>query len=126
MEIKKDLFYAKSHEWVRFNEDGTATVGLSDHAQDAMGDVAFVNLCDEGESFAAGDVIGDVESIKAVSDIYSPVGGTVVRVNDELLDTPESINSDPYGAWLVELEDVEKNGDLMDADEYEKFLAEEE
>lgn len=124
MEIKKDLFYAETHEWVKFNDDGTALVGISDHAQDAMGDVAFVNLCDEGESLSAGDVLGDIESIKAVSDVYSPVGGTVTRVNDELLDSPELLNSAPYDSWLVELTDVVKNDALMDADAYEAFIAE--
>lgn len=124
MEIKKDLFYAETHEWVKFTEDGNALVGLSDHAQDAMGDVAFVNLCDEGEALAAGDTIGDVESIKAVSDIYAPVGGTVVKVNDALLDSPELINSAPYESWLVELTDVVKNDALMDAAAYEAFIAE--
>ena len=124
MEVKKGLFYAETHEWVMFNPDGTALVGISDHAQDAMGDVAFVNLCDEGETFAAGDVIGDIESIKAVSDVYSPVGGTVTKVNDALLDSPELLNSAPYDSWLIELTDVVKNDSLMDAEAYEAFIAE--
>ncbi|HZK39666.1 MAG TPA: glycine cleavage system protein GcvH, partial [Clostridia bacterium] len=114
------------HEWVRFEQDGTAFIGLTDHAQDALGDVAFINLCDEGESFSVGDVIGDIESIKAVTDVYTPVGGTVASVNDELLDAPEKINSDPYGSWLVEFKDVVKGDELLDAESYEKFLAEEE
>lgn len=126
MEIPNDLFFTKTHEWIKFTEEGTALVGLSDHAQETLGDVAFINLCDEGESFNAGDIIGDLESIKAVSDILSPVSGTVVRVNDELLDKPELINSDPYGSWLVELEDIKKNDDLLDPKAYEKLLTEEE
>lgn len=125
MEIPKDLFFAKTHEWVKYTDDGTALVGLSEHAQELMGDVAFINLCDEGERFNAGDNIGDIESIKAVSDVYTPVGGTVISVNDELLDKPELINSDPYGSWLIELEDVANNNDLLDSASYEKFLAEE-
>ncbi len=124
MKIEKDLFYAETHEWVKYNNDGTALVGISDHAQEAMGDVAFVNLCDEGETLAVGDVLGDIESIKAVSDVYSPVGGTVTKVNDALLDNPDLINSAPYDSWLVELTDVVKNEALMDADAYEAFIAE--
>lgn len=126
MKIPENLFFSKTHEWVRYEEDGTAFIGLTDHAQDALGDVAFINLCDEGESFSAGDVIGDIESIKAVTDVYTPVGGTVAKVNDELLDAPENINSAPYDSWLIELEGVVRNDDLLDADAYEKFLAEEE
>lgn len=126
MEIPSDLFFAKSHEWVKFTDEGTAKIGLSDHAQEALGDVAFINLCDEGDSLNAGDVLGDIESIKAVSDVYSPIGGMVVSVNDELLDNPERINSDPYGSWLVELDDVVNSDELLDAAAYEKFLAEEE
>lgn len=124
MEIPNDLFYAKTHEWVKFTDEGTALIGLSDHAQEILGDVAFINLCDEGEILNAGDVIGDIESIKAVSDVYTPVSGTVICVNDELLDKPDLINSDPYGSWLIELEDFEKNSDLLDSQAYEKFLAE--
>ncbi|MEI6580141.1 MAG: glycine cleavage system protein GcvH [Eubacteriales bacterium] len=126
MEIPSDLFFAKSHEWVKFTAEGTAKIGLSDHAQDALGDVAFINLCDEGDSLSAGEILGDIESIKAVSDVYSPIGGTVVSVNEELLDYPERINADPYGSWLVELDDVVKSNELLDAAAYEKFLAEEE
>ncbi len=125
MEIPNDLFYAKTHEWVKFTDEGTALIGLSDHAQEILGDVAFINLCDEGDILNAGDVIGDIESIKAVSDVYTPVSGTVICVNDELLDKPDLINSDPYGSWLIELEDVEKSSDLLDSQAYEKFLAEE-
>lgn len=126
MNVPKDLFFSKTHEWVRFEQDGTAFIGLTDHAQDALGDVAFINLCDEGESFSVGDVIGDIESIKAVTDVYTPVGGTVASVNDELLDAPENINSDPYGSWLIELKDVIRGDELLDVESYEKFLTEEE
>ncbi len=126
MSIPKDLLYAKTHEWVRFTSDGRAFIGITDHAQESLGDVAFINLCDEDEVLNAGDVIGDIESIKAVTDIYSPISGKVVAVNEELFDSPELINSEPYGAWFVELDEVETNGDLLDAEEYELFLAEEE
>lgn len=125
MQIPSDLFFSKTHEWVKFNEDGTALIGLTDHAQEAMGDIAFINLCDEGETYEAGDVLGDVESIKAVTDIYAPVGGTVIAVNEEVLDSPELVNSDPYGSWLVELEDLTGKEALLDSLAYEDFLAEE-
>ncbi len=126
MKVPEDLFFSKTHEWVRFAQEGTAFIGLTDHAQEALGDVAFINLCDEGESFNAGDVIGDIESIKAVTDVYTPVSGTVVSVNDALLDAPEKINTDPYASWLIELDGVVSNDALLDAESYEKFLAEEE
>lgn len=125
MNVPGELLYTKSHEWVKFTDEGTALIGLSDHAQEALGDVAFINLCDEGDSLSAGEVLGDIESIKAVSDVYCPVGGTVVSVNDDLLDNPERINADPYGSWLIELEDVVNNDELMDAEAYEQYLAEE-
>ncbi len=125
MQIPSDFFFSKTHEWVKFNEDGTALIGLTDHAQEAMGDIAFINLCDEGETYEAGDVLGDVESIKAVTDIYAPVGGTVIAVNEEVLDSPELVNSDPYGSWLVELEDLKGKEALLDSLAYEDFLAEE-
>jgi len=124
MSVQKDLFYAGSHEWVKYLGGGKALVGVSDHAQEEMGDVAFINLCEVGEILTAGDSLGDIESIKAVSDIYCPVDGTVSKVNDELLDDPSKLNSDPYGSWLIELENVTENSGLMDAAAYESFIAE--
>lgn len=126
MKIPGDLWFAKTHEWVKFTEDGTALVGLSDHAQESLGDVAFINLCDEGDVLEAGDVLGDIESIKAVSDVYAPVGGRVLSVNEDLLDFPDRINSDPYGSWLIEMDDVINSDTLMDAASYKEFLASEE
>ena len=99
-------------------------VGVSDHAQEEMGDVAYINLCEAGEILTAGDSLGDIESIKAVSDIYCPVDGTVSKVNNELLDDPSLLNSDPYGSWLVELENVTENSELMDSGVYEAFISE--
>ncbi len=119
------LFFAKSHEWVRFTEDG-AEVGLSDHAQQALGDLVFVNLPAVGDAVEAGAVAADVESVKAVSDIYSPVSGTVSAVNDELLDAPERINEAPYEAWLYRVEDVSEKGELLTEEEYAQYLTEEE
>ena len=119
-----ELQYSKSHEWVK-TEDGVTVVGISDFAQDALGDVVFVNLPAEGDTVTAGEAFGDVESVKAVSDLVSPVTGTVCGVNEELLDAPEKLNSDPYGAWLIKVENVEGSEELLDAAAYEAFCTEE-
>lgn len=125
MNTPDHLRYTKSHEWVLFADDGTAKVGLTDHAQDALGDLVFVNLPQVGDALTCGEALGDVESVKAVSDVYSPVTGTVKAVNEDLLDTPEAINADPYGAWLVELEDITDQEELLDAAAYEAHCAQE-
>ena len=104
MEIKQDLLYAKSHEWVKFLDDTTALVGVSDYAQHELGDLVFANLPEVGDHVVAGKMFCDVESVKAVSDIYAPVTGTVAEVNEELLDEPEKINQSPYEAWLAKVE----------------------
>ncbi|MCU9946492.1 glycine cleavage system protein GcvH [Pseudomonas sp. PDM13] len=101
--IPADLRYAPSHEWARLEADGSVTVGISDHAQEALGDVVFVELPDVGKTLAAGQEAGVVESVKAASDIYSPVSGEVIAVNQLLTDSPENVNSDPYGAWFFKL-----------------------
>ena len=123
-----ELQYSKSHEWVKV-EDGVTVVGISDFAQNALGDVVFVNLPAEGDSVTAGDAFGDVESVKAVGRIVEetvlPVSGTVVAVNTELENAPEVMNSDPYGAWLIKVENVEGSEELLDAAAYEAFCAEE-
>ena len=118
------LKYTKSHEWVKF-EDGVAVVGISDFAQDALGDVVFVNLPQVGDEVVAGESFGDVESVKAVSDLISPVSGVVLEVNEELDDSPENLNSDPYGAWIIKVENVTDEEELLDAAAYEAFCAEE-
>ncbi len=125
MNTPDHLRYTKSHEWILFADDGTAKVGLTDHAQDALGDLVFVNLPQVGDALTCGEALGDVESVKAVSDVYSPVAGTVKAVNEDLLDTPEAINSDPYGAWLVEVEDITDQEELLDAAAYEAHCAQE-
>ena len=125
MNTPDHLRYTKSHEWVLFADDGTAKVGLTDHAQDALGDLVFVNLPQVGDALTCGEALGDVESVKAVSDVYSPVTGTVKAVNEDLLDTPEAINSDPYGAWLVEVEGITDQEELLDAAAYEAHCAQE-
>ena len=124
MNIPEDLQYTKSHEWVRIEGD-TATIGITDHAQDELGDVVFVELPDEGATFDAGDSFGTVESVKAVSDLYTPVGGEVIEVNSALEDAPEKINEDPYGeGWIVKLRTSDK-ADLLSPEEYEEVVAEE-
>ena len=125
MSVPGDLQYTKTHEWVR-REGDTATVGITDHAQDELGDVVFIELPEEGASFGAGDAFGTIESVKAVSDLYSPVGGEVVEVNEALNDAPEKVNEDPYGeGWFIRLR-VSGEGNLLSAEEYEKALEEEE
>ena len=125
MNTPEHLRYTKSHEWILFADDGTAKVGLTDHAQDALGDLVFVNLPQVGDTLTCGEALGDVESVKAVSDVYSPVSGTVKAVNEDLLDAPESINADPYGAWLVEVEGISDQEELLDAAAYEPHCAQE-
>ncbi len=119
-----ELQYSKSHEWVKA-EDGVTVVGISDFAQNALGDVVFVNLPAEGDSVTAGDAFGDVESVKAVSDLVSPVSGTVCAVNEDLLDEPEQLNKAPYDAWLIKVENVSDTEELLDAVAYEAFCAQE-
>lgn len=117
-----DYQFTKSHEWVAFSDDTTAKIGISDFAQSELGDLVFINLPEVGDSFSLGDVLADVESVKAVSDIYSPVSGTVVAVNEELLDSPELVNEEAYEAWFVEMGDIEKTEELIDQGEYDAFV----
>ena len=123
-----ELKYASSHEWARLEEDGTVTVGISDHAQEALGDVVFVELPDVGSNLAAGDDAGVVESVKAASDIYAPVGGEVIAVNEQLEDEPETVNGDPYNdGWFYKLqpEDSSELEKLLSAEEYQQQCDEE-
>ena len=122
MNFPKELKYSNDHEWVKI-EGGVAIVGISDYAQDAMGDIVFINLPQVGDTVAVDDVFGDLESVKAVSDMKSPVSGTVAEINEELLDSPEKLNGDPYGTWIMKVENFEA-GDLMDAAAYEAFCKE--
>ena len=114
MNYPTNLQYSKSHEWIR-TEDGVAVIGISDFAQHALGDVVFVNLPGEGDEVTAGEAFGDVESVKAVSDLVSPVSGTVCAVNEELLDAPELLNSQCYDAWIIKVEGVTATEELLDA-----------
>ena len=122
MNFPAELKYSNDHEWVKF-EGNIAVIGISDYAQDAMGDVVFINLPGEGDEVTVGDTFGDIESVKAVSDVCSPVSGTIVAVNEELADAPETLNKDPYGAWIIKVEFTEQ-ADLMDAEAYEAFCKE--
>ena len=125
MSVPEELQYTRSHEWVR-TEGDTATIGITDHAQDELGDIVFIELPEQGSTFGAGDSCGTVESVKAVSDLYAPVGGEVVEVNEALNDSPEKINEDPYGeGWIMKLR-VSDEVNLLSASDYERFIEEEE
>lgn len=120
-EIRSELKYMPSHEWARLEEDGTVTIGISDHAQDALGDVVFVETPEVGSELAAGDEAGVVESVKAASDIYAPVSGEVIAVNESLEDAPESVNESPYDeGWMfrVKPSDTGELDKMLDADAY--------
>ena len=125
MAAPRDLQFSKTHEWVKFLEDGTALVGFTDYAQDALGDLVFINAPSEGDSVTAGEPLGDIESVKAVSDIYSPVSGTVLEINEDVVDDPAKINADPYGSWIVKIGDITQQGDLLGPDAYDKLCEEE-
>ncbi|AWL11138.1 Glycine cleavage system H protein [Saliniradius amylolyticus] len=125
--IPSELRYAASHEWVRPEGDGTYTVGITEHAQDLLGDMVFVELPDEGDAVSAGDDVAVAESVKAASDIYAPITGEVVAINEDLEDSPELVNSDPYGdGWMfrIKAEDDGEFNDLMDAEGYQNSIDE--
>ena len=126
MKYPTELKYRKSHEWVKFLDESTALIGISDFAQNSLGGIVFVNLPEEGDEVTAGKEFADVESVKAVSDIFSPVSGVVAEVNEELLDAPEMINENPYDSWFIKVENISETEDLMDAEAYEKFTESEE
>lgn len=126
--MPEDLKYTKEHEWIRDNGDSTMTVGITDHAQDELGDLVFVELPEAGRRVASGEACAVIESVKAASDIYSPLAGEVVEINPVLSDAPETINDDPYSAgWLFKLRpsDTSQLDDLLDATDYQSFVAEE-
>jgi glycine cleavage system H protein len=126
--VPVELKYAKTHEYARTNDDGSVTVGISDSAQDQLGDMVFIELPEVGQTVAAGEACAVVESVKAASDVYAPVGGEIVEVNEALVDSPETVNQDAYGeGWLFRMqpEDVSEMAALMDGDAYEVFLASE-
>ena len=127
MNFPEDLKFSKEHEWVRISGN-IATIGVSDYAQDQLGEVVFIELPDEGEEFEKDDAFGVIESVKSVNDIYAPLTGRIVDVNDPVVDSPEIVNEDPYGeGWLVkiELSDPKELGELMSAKDYEAYIKEE-
>ncbi len=125
-QIPEDLFYTKDHEWVRLMDNSRARVGITDHAQDALGDVTFVDLPQSGDSFAAGESFGAVESVKAASDLYMPLAGEVTAVNEGLEASPEQVNTDPYGeGWMIEVK-LDKGSDregLLSPEAYRELVA---
>ena len=126
--IPVDLKYARTHEWVRLNDDGTVTVGISDNAQEQLGDMVFVEVPEVGQNVEATEACAVVESVKAASDVYAPVSGEITAVNEVLTDTPETVNQDAYGAgWIFRMQPAElpELDTLMDAEAYESFIASE-
>lgn len=126
MKVIEGLKYAKGHEWVRM-EGNRAYIGITDFAQDELGDIVFIELPEVGTDVEVEDILGSIESVKAASDIYAPVSGTVVEVNEELEGSPELVNEEPFESWIavIEVNDTGELNDLMDADAYEKFCEEE-
>ena len=124
-EAPSELKYSKSHEWVRLNDDGTVTVGITDHAQELLGDLVYVELPEPDGELAAEQACAVVESVKAASDVYAPLAGTVVEVNQGLADSPEAVNRDAYGdGWIMRLKPADSDAlnELMDSDEYQEFI----
>jgi glycine cleavage system H protein len=126
MNIPKDLRYTESHEWVRREADGSVSIGITEHAQEQLGDIVFVDMPKAGRKVAAGEAIGVVESVKAASDIYAPIAGEILAANAELADAPEKVNQDAYGAWMFRMKpaDLSAIDKLLDAAAYEKVAAE--
>ncbi len=127
--IPTELRYARTHEWARSEDDGSVVVGISDHAQAALGDLVFVETPEAGVEVATGDACAVVESVKAASDMYSPIAGEIIAVNEALGDAPETVNQDPYGeGWIMKIKPADPGeiGDMMDAEAYEAYLEEEE
>ena len=122
-ELPGDLKYTREHEWLRQEEDGSITIGITDHAQSALGDLVYVELPDVDQDVESGGEMAVVESVKAASDVYAPLGGTIIQINEALSDDPEKINADPYGdGWIVRLQPSGDAGDTMDPDAYQDFL----
>ncbi|MFO1305345.1 MAG: glycine cleavage system protein GcvH [Burkholderiales bacterium] len=125
MNVPKELKYAESHEWMRAEADGTVTVGITDHAQEALGDLVFIELPAVGRKLAAGEACAVVESVKAASDVYAPIAGEVVAAHTELASTPEALNADAYASWLFRIKPSDANAlaGMLDAAAYEKLIA---
>lgn len=121
MKVLDNLAYAKTHEWVKFLDETTALIGLTDFAQSELGDLVFINMPEIGDNLVIGKSFADVESVKAVSDVYSPVSGTVAEINEELMDSPEKVNKDSYEAWFIKVENITDKEDFLNAAEYKIF-----
>lgn len=126
MNIPQNLLYSKSHEWVLFLDETTVRIGITDTAQQLLGDLVYINLPEVGDAVVSGETFADVESVKAVSDIYSPVTGEISAVNEELKDNPQFMNSAPYESWLIEIKNLSDREALLNAEQYAKICAEEE
>ena len=125
MKIPKNLLYTREHEWAEF-KDNEVTIGITDYAQSQLGDVIFIEFPDVGEKFNSGDVFGEVEAVKTVSELYLPISGAITKINESLEDAPESVNSDPYGkGWLVKIspENINDRAGLINSEEYEDFIS---
>ncbi len=126
MSLPADLKYTREHEWIKDNGDGTVTIGITDFAQSELGDIVFVEIEPEGTEFSKDDTFGTVEAVKTVSDLYAPLDGEIIEVNEQLEDEPESVNDDPYGdGWMaiIKLSDASQLDELLSADEYEEVIA---
>jgi len=124
MDVREGLLYTKSHEWIKMDGE-IAWIGLTDFAQSELGNIVFVNLPEQDDSVIVGESFADVESVKAVSDVFSPVSGNVIEINEELQDSPERINEEPYEAWFVKIGDITDKEEFLTASEYEVFLTKE-
>lgn len=125
MNTPKDLFYTAEHEWLRFEGDTRVQIGITDFAQNALGDIVYVTLPAVGDPVTANTSFAEIESVKAVSEVFCPVSGKVKAVNESLYDAPEALNADPYGVWLIEVEEVSDKTELLDAAAYEAHCAKE-
>ena len=124
MNFPEELKYSRTHEWVRFEDETSAYIGITDYAQDQLGDLVFANLPEVGDEVEAGEAFADVESVKAVSDVISPVSGRVTSVHEALADEPQMMNESPYEAWFVKVENITDVEELMTAEEYQAFIEE--
>ena len=125
MNLPKELSYTKTHEWVKWLDETTVLVGITDHAQESLGDIVFINLPEIDQQLTKESAFGDVESVKAVSEVYSPVSGKVTKINEAILDSPEKVNQDPYGSWFMEVSEVNDKTALLTSEEYQSTITEE-
>ena len=121
LQYPKELKYSKTHEWIKEDEEGNSIIGVTDYAQKELGDIVFIDMPEVGDDVIMGDSFADIESVKAVVDINSPVSGTIMEVNEELLDAPELLNDDPYESWIVKIKDVTETEEIIDADAYRDY-----